>query len=233
MNTTTERIYIAGPMRGYPEHNFPAFNAAAVRFRAAGWHVENPVEIGEAAFGNGNPNVPGGEYLRADVRAICDCNAMALLPGWEKSTGARAEVALAVTIGLAFHDAETMARIAAPSRIVICGGYEKPAGAVDSLDAVVDDILAWQVETFTHRTPHSITNHLLREAAELHDAPHDNEEWADVLFLAVALVQDGTPNAPRDLIGALRAKLAKNKARVWGKPDVHGVVEHIAEAANV
>lgn len=222
-------IYIAGPMRGYAEHNFPAFNAAAARFRAAGWQVQNPVEIGEALLGNGNPEIPGGEYLRADVRAIADCTAIALLPGWERSTGARCEVALAITIGHAFYDAETMAPIATPTRVVICGGYEKPAGAVDTLDAVVEDILAWQCATFTQRTPHSITKHLLKEAKELHAAPRDDEEWADVFFLTVALIQDGTPAAPRDLIGALRRKLAKNRARTWGVPDADGVVEHVAE----
>lgn len=221
------KLYVAGPMRGYPEHNFPAFNRATERFRAAGWYVCSPVEIGEAAFGNGNPNVSGGEYLRADVREICDCSAIALLPGWEASTGARAEVALCISIGLDFYDAETMERREAPERVVICGGYEKPPGAVDTLDAVVGDILAWQVETFTHRTPHSITKHLLKEAAELHAAPSDHEEWADVVFLAVALIQDGTENAPRDLIGALRAKLAINKVRTWGEPDADGVMEHV------
>jgi hypothetical protein len=226
--TRPEAIYIAGPMRGVPEHNFPAFNEAARRFRRCAWKVHNPVEIGEA-LGNGNPDIPGGEYLRADVKAICDCTAIALLPGWERSVGARAEVALAITIGLAFYDALTVERISPPSRVVVCGGYEIAPGAVDTLDAVAEDILAWQCATFTHRTPHSITKHLLKEAAELHAEPTDDEEWADVFFLAVALVQDGTPAAPRDLIGALRAKLAKNKARTWGEPDADGVVEHVAE----
>lgn len=228
---TSRRIYIAGPMRELPEHNFPAFNRAASRFRAGGWLVENPVEIGEEVLGNGNPDIPGGEYLRADVRRICDCSAIALLPGWERSTGARAEIALAISIGLDFYDAGTMQRREAPHRVVICGGYEKPAGLVDTLDAVVEDILAWQIETFPKRTPHSITKHLLKEAHELHAAPTDDEEWADVFFLCAALIHDGTPNAPRDLISALRAKLAKNKARTWGTPDADGVVEHIAEGA--
>lgn len=40
-----KRIYIAGPMRGYPEHNVPAFNRAADRFRALGWDVVNPVDL--------------------------------------------------------------------------------------------------------------------------------------------------------------------------------------------
>lgn len=225
---TRARIYIAGPMRGYLEHNFPAFRRAAAAFAALGWETVSPVDIGQALFGN-QPDVPGGEYIRADVKALADCSAIALLDGWERSTGARCEAVVALTIGLQFYDAASGEPMDAPSRIVCDGGYERAAGAVDTLDGVVEDILAWQCQTFTKRTPHSITAHLLREAAELHAAPSDNEEWADVVFLAVALIQDGTPDAPRDLIGALRAKLAKNQRRVWGVPDADGVVEHLAE----
>jgi len=39
-----KRIYISGPMTGLPEHNFPAFHAAAERLRKAGWEVNNPAE---------------------------------------------------------------------------------------------------------------------------------------------------------------------------------------------
>ncbi len=126
----SERIYIAGPMRGYPEHNFPAFNAAEARFRAAGFEVVSPVTIGQTLFGN-DPSVPGGEYIRADVRALADCQAIALLPGWERSTGARCEAVVARTIGLRFFDAVTGERMTPPSRIVCNGGYEVGAGATD------------------------------------------------------------------------------------------------------
>lgn len=117
------RIYIAGPMRGYPENNYPAFNAAAYRFRAAGFLVKNPVEIGLEAFGH--VVMPGPDYIRLDAKAVCECEAIALLPGWEGSTGARCEVVLAITLGLVFMDALTMDCRPAPERVVIEGGYER------------------------------------------------------------------------------------------------------------
>lgn len=123
------RIYIAGPMRGWPDHNFPAFHAAEDLFEAMGWEVVSPVTIGHHQFGN-DPTVPGGEYLRADLRELVDCNAIALLPEWDHSTGARCEAVVAVTIGLAFFDATTGKPIPAPSRIVCAGGYDRPAGPV-------------------------------------------------------------------------------------------------------
>lgn len=122
----TRMIYIAGPMRGYPDLNFPAFHDAADRFRRAGWTVRNPVEIGRETFGPSSDAVSPAGFLRADLRAILDCDAMALLPGWERSTGAKAEASVAVTLGFSFYDAVTMEEIDAPTLIEIRGGYERP-----------------------------------------------------------------------------------------------------------
>jgi hypothetical protein len=123
-----KRIYIAGPMRGLPDYNFPAFREAAVRFRQSGWVVVSPVEVG-MMFGN-DPSVPGGDYVREDLLHLVRCDAIALLPGWEASTGARCEVVVAITIGLTFFDAEVGDCITPPSRVTCCGGYEQPAGVV-------------------------------------------------------------------------------------------------------
>lgn len=131
MGVTREpAIYIAGPMRGYPEHNYPAFNRATELFRSRGWTVWSPVEIGDEAFGD-MTDVPGGEFLRLDIAVIAQCTAIALLPGWEASTGARCEAACGVSIGLLFFDAITGDPIPAPERIIIQGGYERPPGLVD------------------------------------------------------------------------------------------------------
>ena len=38
------KVYVAGPMRGIPEFNFPAFFAAADKLRGDGFAVFNPAE---------------------------------------------------------------------------------------------------------------------------------------------------------------------------------------------
>ena len=98
-----QRIYIAGPMTGLAEHNFPAFHAAAARLRQAGWEVVNPAEN----FG-GRTDLPRETYLRNDVALLVDCNAVAMLSGWEESRGAKLEYLLARELGMPVLDSETL-----------------------------------------------------------------------------------------------------------------------------
>ena len=93
-------IYIAGPMLGLPESNYPQFENVARFLRSEGWDVCSPVEIG-SVFGtadelNANPTrlAVVMEAERDALRTSCD--AILLLPGWERSRGARAELTIAL-----------------------------------------------------------------------------------------------------------------------------------------
>jgi hypothetical protein len=110
------KIYVAGPMRGIPEFNFPAFHKAAARLRSEGHEVFNPAERDIAHHGKdiSKGNAAGCEKLAAaehgfnlrealkdDLVYIClEADAIALLPGWEASKGANAELATAKALGL-------------------------------------------------------------------------------------------------------------------------------------
>lgn len=88
------KIYIAGPMSGLPEYNYPAFNAVAEALRNQGHEVENPAE-------NPEPPCKSWEgYMRMAVAQLVRCEAVALLPGWETSKGASVEHRLAHDLGL-------------------------------------------------------------------------------------------------------------------------------------
>jgi hypothetical protein len=101
-------VYISGPMRGYPKYNFPAFDAAEVALRNLGFTVISPAALDRAAGFNEKTDTFEDRDLDMaidrDVQAIrqlpLDRGAVAVLPGWEHSTGARAEVALAIWRGL-------------------------------------------------------------------------------------------------------------------------------------
>lgn len=99
------RIYLSGPMKGYPDSNFPAFHAAALELRERGYEVVNPAEIDSGTDHPGSEDAPGWEAfynscLRADLRAMMDCQAIALMRGWEKSNGANLELHIAHRVGM-------------------------------------------------------------------------------------------------------------------------------------
>lgn len=87
------RIYVAGPMTGLPELNFPAFHAAAAHLRAEGHEVVNPAEI------NADPSAGWLECMRADIRELVTCDAIYLLSGWQQSRGAMIEAGIATSLG--------------------------------------------------------------------------------------------------------------------------------------
>jgi hypothetical protein len=109
-------IYLAGPMRGIKDFNFPAFFQKADELRSQGHTVFNPAERDikihgpKVAYGNetGDLAVATKEHgfnlrdaLGADLEWICkEADAIALLPGWEKSKGASAERAVGLALGL-------------------------------------------------------------------------------------------------------------------------------------
>lgn len=109
------KIYLAGPMRGYPNFNFPAFDYAAAKLREQGHEVFSPAERDRTVHGGeleknatgcedeaaSNVGFSLREALGADTAWIsAHAQAIALLPGWEKSSGAHAEHALALALGL-------------------------------------------------------------------------------------------------------------------------------------
>lgn len=105
------RFYISGPMRGIAEFNFPAFADAARRLRTLGHEAFSPAER-DLAEGFDPEGLTGfedlsglgfslREALAADCAYICgEADGVLVLPGWQKSRGATAEVALARALGL-------------------------------------------------------------------------------------------------------------------------------------
>ncbi|ALY08894.1 deoxycytidylate deaminase [Arthrobacter phage Galaxy] len=79
-------LYVAGPMTGLPDFNYPAFHSAAARLRRAGFEVLNPAE-------NKPPCEDPGwvDWMRAALGQLLKADGVALLPGWRTSKGATVE----------------------------------------------------------------------------------------------------------------------------------------------
>ena len=94
------RVYIAGPMTGIKDFNYPAFDKAAAAWREKGWLVENPAE-----HFNRDQTLPYRRYMRLAILTVINCDAIATLPGWIESRGATLEMGIAMVLGLSVFDA--------------------------------------------------------------------------------------------------------------------------------
>lgn len=99
-------IYVAGPMRGYKEFNFPLFDEARDALLHAGWRVISPADIDRAAKENVTTDEQAtasiDKYVERDVWALRlikklspNDGAILMLPMWVNSDGASVEFALA------------------------------------------------------------------------------------------------------------------------------------------
>lgn len=88
------RIYLAGPMTGIADFNYPLFNSIAEQLRAKGYLVENPAENPAPADNSWDA------YMRLSIRQMLICDMVALLPGWSSSRGAAIEHEVATQLGM-------------------------------------------------------------------------------------------------------------------------------------
>lgn len=107
------KLYLAGPMTGIPQFNIPAFDEMARTLRGEGYEVVSPAELDgpetravalaspDGAPGSGSANGETfGDFLGRDVKMMVDdgIDAVVVLPGWDRSKGARIETFVAYAI---------------------------------------------------------------------------------------------------------------------------------------
>ena len=86
------KLYIAGPMSGLPDFNYPAFHAAEAQLKALGHETLNPA--------NNAPQDCWEGYMRAGIAQVIQADGIAYLPGSEGSRGARLELHIAAELSL-------------------------------------------------------------------------------------------------------------------------------------
>lgn len=88
------KCYVAGPMTGYPDLNYPKFAEVSARLRAMGFDVVSPAELNPAT-------TPYREAMINDILALVQCDHIVMLDGWEKSKGATLEHHIAMVLDIA------------------------------------------------------------------------------------------------------------------------------------
>lgn len=116
------RLYLAGPMTGYPQFNFPLFTETAERLRADGYDIVSPAEMDDeetTALAMASPDgAPGSgtangetwaDFLARDVKLIADeVDGVVVLPKWWTSKGASLEVFVALLCNKPVYHSDVM-----------------------------------------------------------------------------------------------------------------------------
>lgn len=113
--------YIAGPMLGIPQLNFPAFDTAKALGLSLGWTIISPADLYRAAGFDGASYPDGNadftmdalrQTVSIDTQQLLGLkaeagDALAILPGWDTSIIALSCVAVAQRLMLPILDATT------------------------------------------------------------------------------------------------------------------------------
>lgn len=179
------RVYLSGPMSGIADNNFPAFHAWAALLRSQDYDVVSPAEIQEAGTWE--------LCLRNDLRELCTCDGIALMPGWENSKGANLELHVAHRLG--------MKVIHLPLQFDLVEHLRRQA--------------AFSLRTFgPGNRLQGVLDHIRKELVEVEESDGSLAEWVDVILLAL----DGAwraGNTPEQIAEAIEAKQARNERRTW------------------
>lgn len=108
-------LYLAGPMTGYPDFNFPAFHAAARHLRSQGFDVINPAETA-----GGATHLDRETYMAIDLGYVGAADGIAVLPGWQNSPGAQLEVLTAINRGKPVYEYQPFVGLSGLIRVTSC-----------------------------------------------------------------------------------------------------------------
>lgn len=93
------KLYLAGPMRGYPLNNAAAFQTVATALRAFGHEVWSPSEA-DGGLVPDSTVTDRQAIFRRDCEALLQQDAIVLMDGWNRSHGACLEKHLADVVGM-------------------------------------------------------------------------------------------------------------------------------------
>ncbi|WP_443739602.1 DUF4406 domain-containing protein [Treponema sp.] len=93
-----KRVYISGQITGLDEGEYKAlFKKAEDVLRQFGYEPVNPVTLDET---ENTKNWSWHDYMKRDIKIMCDCGYIYLLPNWRNSKGATFEYMVADALNI-------------------------------------------------------------------------------------------------------------------------------------
>lgn len=94
--STTQTVYLSGPMTGLPDYNREAFNMRAEAFKQQDYTVRNPADI---SITHGTDKAYTF-YLKRALRMMLEADVVYVFGDWHKSKGCWFELWVAETLGM-------------------------------------------------------------------------------------------------------------------------------------
>lgn len=88
------KVYISGKITGDELRARARFDEATQKMKTAGFEVVNPFHLNHCHAKKWE------DYMRTDIKALMDCDAIFMLKDWKRSRGARIERFLAISFDL-------------------------------------------------------------------------------------------------------------------------------------
>jgi uncharacterized protein DUF4406 len=103
------RVYISGPMLGYPNNNYPAFTAVENEITSHGLdgrdYPPDVTVLNPAKNFGGDQQQPRASFMQLALEQALSADIIVQLPGWQDSDGAWLEAQMGLTTGKRFYEA--------------------------------------------------------------------------------------------------------------------------------
>lgn len=96
------RVFVSGPITGCERHNFAKFDEVEKWIRGLGILVTNPAVVARSYREHDvlNDQETFRDMIRSELSVLVRCSHIFMLDGWERSTGAKRELKIALDLGL-------------------------------------------------------------------------------------------------------------------------------------
>jgi hypothetical protein len=182
-------------MRGIPQLNHPAFFEAEETLMKAGHKVINPArmdqELGLDPHNSQMDDKFIEECARRDIDAVFECDELILLPNWEKSRGAKAEIAVAQWLSRPIRLYPTMVKM---EKEDVCDvakrltSYDRQLDYGSPIEDFTKQARMWSVILNTNVTPQQIAMCMIAvKLCRMTNSPRHRDSAIDVVGYARCL----------------------------------------------
>jgi hypothetical protein len=188
-------VYICGAMRGIPQLNHPAFFEAEETLLKRGHKVINPARMDQELGLDPHNSQMDSKFIedaaRRDIDAVFECDELVLLPNWEKSKGAKAEIAVAQWLSKPIRLYPSMVKM---EKEDVCDvakrltSYDRQLDYGSPIEDFTKQARMWSVILNTNVTPQQIAMCMIAvKLCRLTNSPRHKDSVVDVVGYARCL----------------------------------------------